>query len=172
MSEKLIDHCLKTGASRAKIIPTSEIAALNRVECGECPEYGRNLSCPPLIPPPHHFFNGLPVYKQGLLLQLDGPGISHPENIFSYSSKLHTIVLELETHLWETGYQKVKGLISGCCKLCRCCPPPGKPCRFPDRARSSMEAVGINVVSTCEKAGMPLVFPVGETARWTGLLLF
>ncbi|MFZ5648796.1 MAG: DUF2284 domain-containing protein [Bacillota bacterium] len=172
MLSRLIEQALKKGASRAKIISTPDIAALDQVECGECPQYGHNLSCPPLIPPPYHFFSSLHLFDRGLLIQVDGPGIHHPEKLFSGSSKLHLLVLDLEKHLQGAGYANVKGLISGCCKLCLHCPPPGNSCRFPDRARSSMEAVGINVVDTCQMAGVPITFPAVKVTRWTGLLLF
>jgi predicted metal-binding protein len=34
-----------------------------------------------------------------------------------------------------------------------------------------MEAMGIDVIATAEKAGLPVTFPVKNRVTWTGLIL-
>jgi predicted metal-binding protein len=34
-----------------------------------------------------------------------------------------------------------------------------------------MEAMGIDVIATAEKAGLPLTFPIEDKVTWTGLIL-
>jgi len=46
-----------------------------------------------------------------------------------------------------------------------------EPCRHTFQARSSMEAMGIDVVATVERAGLPVAFPVTDKVTWTGLVL-
>ncbi|MBR2616748.1 MAG: hypothetical protein IKC56_00735 [Clostridia bacterium] len=41
--------------------------------------------------------------------------------------------------------------------MCKTCTYPTAPCRFPDRARTSMEACGINVVELAKEVGINYV---------------
>jgi predicted metal-binding protein len=34
-----------------------------------------------------------------------------------------------------------------------------------------MEAMGIDVIATTEKAGLPVSFPISDRVTWTGLIL-
>jgi predicted metal-binding protein len=43
---------------------------------------------------------------------------------------------------------------AGGCNLCRKCAYPDEPCRFPDKAFTSMEAYGLYVAAECKKAGL------------------
>lgn len=43
---------------------------------------------------------------------------------------------------------------AGSCNICKKCTYPDSPCRFPDRARSSMEACGMDVVTLSKIAGI------------------
>ena len=46
---------------------------------------------------------------------------------------------------------------AGACNVCKTCTYPTAPCRFPDRARTSMEACGINVVELAKEVGINYV---------------
>ena len=43
---------------------------------------------------------------------------------------------------------------AGSCKICEKCTYPDAPCRFPDKARRSMEACGIDVVNLSKDCGI------------------
>ena len=43
---------------------------------------------------------------------------------------------------------------AGGCNICRKCSYPDEPCRFPDKAFTSMEAYGLYVAAECKKAGL------------------
>ena len=43
---------------------------------------------------------------------------------------------------------------AGSCKICEKCTYPDAPCRFPDKARRSMEACGMDVVSLSKDCGI------------------
>jgi len=79
-----------------------------------------------------------------------------------------------EKMAFEGGLHFATGLIGGCCRLCEeCVAVQGETkCRFPFKARPSMEAMGIDVFSTLEKVGLPVSgLPVKNRVTWTGLIL-
>jgi len=140
-----------------------------------CDSYGRNFTCPPLLPPVSEFREMLARFGGAVLVQVsaDGP-FDPPEKVFVHARKLHGLMNRAEKTAFEAGFHFAAALIGGCCRLCDECAAvlPGEPCRHPFRARPSMEAMGIDVLATLEKAGLPGRFPVRKRVDWTGLLLF
>lgn len=62
-------------------------------------------------------------------------------------------------------------LKAGACGLCEQCTYPDAPCRFPDDARPSIEACGINVTALCKAAGIPYIYGP-NTVAYVALFLF
>jgi len=59
---------------------------------------------------------------------------------------------------------------SGGCRICEECAHP-EPCRFPDKACSSMEGYGLFVTQVCRDNGMPYYY--GEkTICYCAMILF
>ena len=87
--------------------------------------------------------------------------------------KLHKLVNMIETAAFKRGYYLAAGFIGGECSLCSKCVSPlsGKQCRHPFEARPAMEAMGIDVIKTCSKAGMPISLSSSNKVQWTGLVL-
>jgi predicted metal-binding protein len=83
------------------------------------------------------------------------------------------IVAELERDIFLAGYWKAFGLGAGPCYFCRSCPVDEQECRYPERARPSMEACGIDVFSTVKKFGFPIevVRTTRQCPNYYGLLL-
>ena len=52
-------------------------------------------------------------------------------------------------------------LTAGSCTICRSCTYPDKPCRFPNKMLSSMEAYGLLVSAVCEASGLPYYYGPG-----------
>lgn len=171
------------GADRAKVMPAREIVIDERVrlKCMVplCPNYGRNLMCPPNLPSVEEFRRIARLYQWALLLQVRGPtskkgGGPEKDVVYKYADKLHQVVNHLERRLQAMGLLLAAGLIGGSCRLCGECVGQGsrEPCRHPFRARPSMEAMGINVAATAAKAGWGIApFPLGREVVWTGLIL-
>ncbi len=179
---KVIDTLKKKGASEARLIKVSDVVVDERVrlkcQVPICDSYGKNLMCPPYLPSVAEFRAALARYDRALLVQLSVPlhkkSKGRTKAVFDPARVLHELVNLGERLCFEAGWRFATGLIGGCCRLCEICivMEPEGHCRHPFRARPSMEAMGIDVIGTLEKAGMPkLRFPVTEKVVWTGLIL-
>ena len=85
--------------------------------------------------------------------------------------RLHKLVNDVESKAMSLGFPYALGLIGGECMLCHECAGPGKACRRPFEARPSMEGVGIDVIKTAAKAGLPFELPPKQEIVWSGLIL-
>ena len=111
-------------------------------------------------------------YRLGLFLRLGVPTNeiagteAREKRLWWPSSKvLHEIVSKIEAEAFFDGYQFALAFGSGSCK--GFCPDvdctaiqPGRGCRFPMKARPSMESVGMDVFTMATKVGWD-VYPVG-----------
>ena len=178
----IISLLKERGASAVVLESIADIVVDERVrlKCRVpvCDSYSKNLMCPPYVPSVAEFREALKNYKQAILLQVsaelnetctNGPA----EEVFIPARKLHELVNLGEREAFASGYRFAAGFIGGCCRLCDECVAAegGTSCRFPFKARPSMEAVGIDVIATADKAGLPLSFPINNKVTWTGLIL-
>ena len=179
---KIISTLKKEGATEACLIHARDVVVDERVrlKCRIpiCDAYGRNLMCPPYVPLVADFRTALKKFSDALLIQLTvslpkkpkGPG----KEVFVPAKRLHELINLGEKLAFEEGFRFATGLIGGSCRLCEKCAgvKPGGRCAHPFKARPSMEAVGIDVTATTEKAGLKAAsFPIGKSVTWTGLIL-
>ncbi|MGA3206239.1 MAG: DUF2284 domain-containing protein [Syntrophales bacterium] len=184
--EKVLDHIIsllkEQGASAVVLANTVDIVVDERVrlKCRVpvCDSYDKNLMCPPYVPSVAEFREALRNYRQAILLQVSA--LLHEtyanapaEEVFLPARKLHELVNLGEREAFTAGFRFAAGFIGGCCRLCVECVAAqgGAACRFPFKARPSMEAMGIDVIATAEKAGLPVSFPISDRITWTGLIL-
>ena len=193
-SKSLLAFAKRSGASLSKIVSTRDIVVDKRVrlKCSVplCSSYGRNLMCPPNLMSVDEFSEVLRLYKHAILIQietdydsLDKSGrsldaklceeLDRTTDSVKWQRKLHRIVNLLETEAFKNGFYLAAGLVGGECSLCDECVSQRseKPCRHPFEARPSMEAMGIDVVKTCQKAGMHVRLSSKDKVRWTGLVM-
>lgn len=168
------------GIWRAKVIKASDIVVDRRVrfQCSQsgCREYGKNFMCPPNTFSVDEFEEVLSEYFMALLVQLKGN--IHNEKDWQpeadrWALKLHDIIYRLEKKTFSLGFPFAAGLIGGHCKLCDVClagKGDGQKCLHREKARPSMEALGVDVLTTCNNAGLPVDFTPGQVL-WTGLVL-
>ncbi|MBN2380218.1 DUF2284 domain-containing protein [candidate division WOR-3 bacterium] len=109
-----------------------------------CPLYGTNLMCPPYSPTPQETQRMVDAYESALLIHGD-------EN-----TPINRIVVSIEKAMFLDGYEKAFGMGAGPCFLCEDCPDDASGCRFPEKARPSMEACGIDVYSTVRAHRLPI----------------
>ena len=180
--QKIISELEQAGATRTLLIKAGDVVVDERVrlKCRVpiCDAYGRNLMCPPHVPPVEEFRTTLAKYTDALLIQLTVSLPEDPEGpkkeVFDAAKKLHELVNLGEKTAFEEGFRFATGLIGGCCRLCDECEgvKPGGRCAHPFKARPSMEAMGIDVTATTEKAGMEVPsYPIDRSVTWTGLVL-
>lgn len=191
---RLISAANDLGADEAKIIDSKEIVVDKRVRLKclvpVCASYGRNLMCPPNLMSVEEFAGILELYGKALILQVEAEHDSTDKsegclskrtceelekstNTIDWQIKLHRLVNQLETMAFKEGFYLAAGLTGGDCSLCTECVTPqrGELCRHPFEARPSMEAMGIDVLKTCDNVGLPVSLSSGNKVRWTGLVL-
>lgn len=176
-ADKMVAFLKKKGASEARLIPANDIILDERVrlkcQIPLCDSFGRNLMCPPFLPGIPQFREALARYETAILVQVRARLDKTKSDPYLPARQLHEIVNMGEKYAFESGSRFALGLIGGCCRLCETCvaADSGRACRHPFKARPSMEAMGIDVQATAEKAGLPFVFPVRDHVIWTGLIL-
>lgn len=192
--DRLISAARDLGADEARIIDAREIVVDSRVRLKclvpVCSSYGRNLMCPPNLMSVEEFASTLELYGKALILQVEAECDSLDKsegnlsertcdelelstNARDWRIRLHRMVNRLETMAFKEGFYLAAGLTGGECSLCPECVTlrSDEPCRHPFEARPSMEAMGIDVLKTCDNVGLPLCLSSDEKVRWTGLVL-
>lgn len=169
--DKLKDKALCLGATKVFPINPQDIVFDSKVSlsCYKCQNYDKKYTCPAHIPK-IDYQKMILSYKKCLLVVLKFKIGEDWQKIREDSTRqLHHILLELEKFAFSHSYHFANSFIGGSCKLCAVCPPDR--CRFPDKARSPLEAVGVDVVKTVGKVGLKLKFPVEKYFYRIGLLL-
>lgn len=126
---------------------------------GKCAKYDTNWACPPACGTIEECKEKVNNFKRGLIVQttgeledaLDGEAMmeteaKHRENFMKFRSYL------------EGSYPGMLALGAGCCSQCKTCAYPDDPCRFPEKAISSMEAYGMLVTQVCQKNDIPYYY--------------
>jgi len=193
-TRNLVALAKRLGATKAKAIPAEDIVVDERVrlKCSVplCSNHGRHLLCPPNIMTVEEFRRTVSAYSTAIIIQLEADYDSSDKSPSRLSGRLqkrletetggkrwekrlHSIIAEVEASAFKSGYYLAAGLIGSECLLCPECVGQysGQECRYPFQARPSMQAVGIDVVQTCKKAGMPVSLSSSTKVRWTGLVL-
>lgn len=126
-----------------------------------CPNYGSSIHCPPHAQTPADFKRLLGMYLWSLLFRYDIPveafgGSSRPE----VGRLLHDTTAEVERRARELGFRRAVGFSSGGCKNTYCGEHAGcaaledvAACRFPEHARTSLSAVGVDSAELIRLAG-------------------
>lgn len=190
----LVKKAKAAGATSAKVISARDVVVDKRarLKClvPMCGSYGRRLLCPPNLIPVDEFKEMLDEYKNALLLQIEADvdsadkssshlnddlcnSIETETEVIKWELRLHSLVNEAEAWAFKMGFYFAAGFSAGECRLCPECVTPwcGEPCRHPFEARPSMEAMGIDVIETCRRAGMPVFLSSKRGVRYTGLVL-
>lgn len=163
----------------------------NNVEF-KCPNYNHSWACPPEAPYMEkeislfdRFF--LIYYKFDLKNYVKENKLKHPKKSedFIITSFFRKDIIRdyFEEEIWnffkryEDPYKDKLILWDGYCRVCskegeRCTYDINKPCRYPNKIRYSMEAVGIDVDKTVKNLKIPIEWPpVNYTYRF-GLICF
>lgn len=155
--EKYIEMARSQGFDTVAPLDVSTLEFLPEVRdmcaADKCHAYGKNWTCPPHCGTLEQCGAAMGGYRRGILLQTVGQ-LSKDIDTRGYR---RTEQQHLETfsrfcaELRQT-YPQALCLGSGGCRICGSCAWP-EPCRFPDKATSSMEAYGLFVTQVCRDAG-------------------
>jgi predicted metal-binding protein len=173
----LQDVAIQLGATTARLIPIRSVVIDERVRLKclvpLCDKYNQNLMCPPNLPTVEEFRKAAAGYSRALFVQLvfEKNGKITKAEARRQGLRLHKIIHELERRAFSQGYPLAAGLIGGSCKLCKTCVGPPNLCRHPLMARPSMEGMGIDVIKTAKKIGLPFHFHSRNHLFLNGLLL-
>ena len=174
-TEKYRKKALELGAADAKVIPAYHVVVDERVrlKCSvpRCHLYGECVNCPPYTPPPGQMRRILRKYKYAVLFKTNVSPIAdfvddekwHIGHM-AHQRKIHDIASTIEGLAFNDGYYLAAGFAAGGCKTTLCSGQvcqflDSGRCRFPLKARPSMEGVGIDVFDLVTKVGWD-VYPI------------
>ena len=137
------------------IVPEESIRAYCREN--RCGNYENNYMCPPLVGSLDSIRIKLQEFQYGLLLQyaksLDVK--NDWQAVRQTKVDFHRKILQIEELFKKQGINRLWGFIGGSCGLCDTCKAKvGEPCLYPDQARTSLEAIAVNVVALLDKLGL------------------
>ena len=171
------EKAVELGATDARIISARQVVIDPRVRLKclvpRCHLYGETPNCPPYTPEPNEMREIVEKYDYAILTKNDVLPIEdfvdnekwHKAHM-AHQGKTHRIVSGVEALAFSDGYYFAAGFAAGGCKttLCggRVCQflDSGR-CRFPLKARPSMEAVGIDVYRLVSEVGWE-IYPVAH----------
>lgn len=155
----LVELALQAGFSQAArlnmdaLVVRAEVRAMCAAD--RCRAYGRNWSCPPGCGTLEENQAAMARYSGGVLVQTTGQleddfdveGLGRAE--LRHKKQFETLVRQIRSF-----DPHCLPLTAGGCRICRKCSYPDRPCRFPTKMFSSMEAYGLLVSEVCEKSGL------------------
>ena len=173
--EQLLTLAAQAGFTQAAPLEAHTLTARTEVRdmcaADRCRAYGRSWSCPPACGTPEQCQARMNRYKRGILLQTTGQleDDFDAEGIWETERRHKDSFAVLARQIRQL-YPDCLPLTAGCCTLCRTCTYPGKPCRFPNKRFSSMEAYGLLVSDVCLKAGLKYYYGP-QTITYTSCIL-
>ena len=173
--DKWIIKAEELGFSTATSLDTKSLRPLQEVRdmcsADRCQAYGRNWTCPPMCGTLEACSLRLAKYQKGILLQTVGQMQKTIDTkAYIETEKKHLQMFRALAELIREEYPNALCLGSGGCRICDKCAYP-EPCRFPNKAYSSMEGYGLFVSQVCKDNGIKYYY--GEkTITYTACILF
>jgi Predicted metal-binding protein len=174
-----VKNALKLNANHAVIVEAAKIPFNEdfRKLCEEnsCGSFNRNWMCPPGVGSISHLIKRALGFHQGLLFQT----VHQLEDSFDWEGmqegqakheEIFRKILEYAEN--NNVFREILPLSAGPCMYCtKCAYLVGKECYFPDKAVSSVEANGIDVMNLLKDYQIP--YNNGQnTVSYVGLILF
>ncbi len=173
--EQWIALAKEIGFSQAAALDVSTLKPLPSVRdmcaADRCGSYGKNWTCPPECGTLEECTARMRRYGHGLLLQTVG-SLSRTIDTKGYvdAMKQHAAQLLAFAERIRAEYPDALCLGAGGCPVCSSCAYPD-PCRFPQKACSSMEAYGLFVTQVCRDNGVPY-YHGARTITYSACVLF
>ena len=137
-----------------------------------CGQYGKNWACPPGCGSIEQARERIRRYDSGVLVQTTGTLADE----FDYEgmqaiARHHKKCFENFARQARLLYPGCLPLTAGTCTICVRCTYPDRPCRFPARQLSSMEAYGLWVSDICVRSGLQYNYGA-RTMTYTSCVLY
>ena len=145
-NKDLIADALYLGCLQAKIVLTKTIAlgSWTQLQCQfGCLHYGNTLTCPPCSPSMTEMSEVLMEYEKALLVEVED------------TVDTNDIIVQLETRFKKRGFYKAFAISATACTLCTPCTTESN-CKYPEKARPTFQAYGIDLRKTLLKNGWNL----------------
>lgn len=126
-------------------------------QCLTCSKYEKSPMCPPNVPDVDYFSRLLNCYRYGVLIAK-----KYNYNIADFDCKreesgprMQNILLFLEQQAFQRNYYWALSFTGGSCRMCQKCSGTFS-CNAPEKGRIPLEAIGVDVMKTCEKFNIPI----------------
>lgn len=190
--EKYRQAALELGASGAAILTGEQVHVDSRVRIKccipKCPEYGSSAHCPPHALDPEKVQELVKPFRYALLIKvevpaqiiagksdakLDDQGRFIPNKtlttLLKSYRKVNEIVTLIESQSFYDGHYLATAFAAGSCHAAYCnfqsCQVlNNQPCRFPLKARPSMEGCSMDVFKMAAEAGWD-IYPIGMDCK-------
>jgi len=167
------------GANHAAVIEASSIilAASFRDMCAAnyCGVYGKCWMCPPDVGDINDMMAEIRTYDHVLVYQIisELEDSYDVEGMYEAGTKLNKLAQRIKADFADMyGISDALHLGAGGCRVCKVCAKrTDEPCRFPEKAMSSLEAYGVNVYEMSKAAGMKYINGV-NTVTFFGAVFF
>ena len=180
--EWLLRETLASGALKATIIQQNSIVLSGEFrkmcESNQCGIYGKCWMCPPDIGEIDGLMETVRSYPRAILYQTVGEledsfdieGMTEAKRVHAQVSQ--KIEEKVQLKLGDRETERYLHLTCGGCFLCKTCTvTENKPCRFPQKALSSLEAYGIDVYNTTKDTSLKYINGQ-NTVTYFGMVLF
>jgi len=175
--EKFIEKARQSGYTNIAPVDIGRIefeeSLRSMCEMNTCGHYDKSWVCPPACGTVEELKDKVLSFSDSVLLQkvykiedsFDFEGMMAGQEDFD---KLFTEMMDYTCEKIGSDYYSLK---AGSCHLCEECTYPDTPCKYPEKARPSIEACGINVTSLCSSCGVPYINGK-NTVSYVALFLF
>ena len=170
-----IDKALALGFTHAAALDISTLTPRQDVRsmcaADQCGAYGKNWTCPPHCGSLEECAETIQSCRRGILLQTVGTTEKTIDTkAYRRTEERHLELFHRFCEMLREEYPHALCLGTGGCRICTACAYP-EPCRFPQKACSSMEGYGLFVTQVCRDNG--LAYYYGErTITYTACVLF
>ena len=175
--ENLVKTCILSGAYKAFVVITDKIPfdeiLRSYCEANYCGNYGKNYACPPSVGDSKELIVKAKNYKKALVFQT----VTQIENSFDFEGMKeaqfkHSKIADKINKYIKKQFDNYLQLTAGECSTCPVCAQvENKPCRFSDKAISSLEAYCMNVSTLAEICHMKYINGQ-NTVTYFGAFLF
>lgn len=175
MTDHWIEKAKEIGFSEAGALDVTTLMPMQMVRdacaADKCGAYGHNWTCPPECGSLEECGAKMASYSHGILLQTVGQLQKRIDTkAYMETEKCHMEYFHQFCDLMRKEYPEALCLGAGGCRICITCAYP-EPCRFPEKAISSMEGYGLFVTQVCRDNDMKYYYGP-KTITYTACVLF